>query len=452
MSSSDLDVALDSSSEGDHDTNVALDKSQSSASEEEVLRLRERSWSDSLEGSDGEDGDGVTVTLFRDRTEDDTIAQPFVTVGCWKPHYYLYLDNILSSWGDRMWGFAVYYALSVAFPYSFLVSNGFALVTQAAIMLASVWIGRWLDRTPRLNAMVTAVIVQNLAVAASLVCIIIVYSEADALEIGAHIIVPWTNPKFTIALVSLLILGSVSTIASTATQIAINKDWSVIVAGSRSYSSSPGQVALNTVNRRISLSSKILAPLFFGLLEYLIGLLPSLIAIACWNLVSCVAEVLVVRKVFYSYPKLSTSRVVSNTSDRIYNVSAGDEFVTATAPETPMQLFMRQPSMWAVAAYALLFFNVLSPGAQFTNYLVYYKFSAFSIGIFSGVSSLFGIGSTFVVPLLMKKIRSVAIGTHFHIRGSWALVGYNCLHLFSVYRHRYEHDWHLDGTGFCLCV
>lgn len=92
-----------------------------------------------------------------------------------------------------MWGFAVYFALAKAYPTTFLISNGFALLSQASVMIGSVYIGRWLDATPRLKAMTLALIVQNLAVVLSFVFILLIWLESDSHPPASHLHVPWSS-------------------------------------------------------------------------------------------------------------------------------------------------------------------------------------------------------------------------------------------------------------------
>lgn len=78
-----------------------------SSSDDDELVIEEEAWDE----SHSDEGDGVTIKFFPKGDEDSRVAgQPLYYTGCWRtiifllphsltePHYYLYLDNVLSSW------------------------------------------------------------------------------------------------------------------------------------------------------------------------------------------------------------------------------------------------------------------------------------------------------------------------------------------------------------------
>ncbi|MEE6519301.1 hypothetical protein FKM82_030998 [Ascaphus truei] len=78
--------------------------------------------------------------------------------------FLLYLSHALSTWGDRMWHFAVSIFLVELYGYSLLLTAVYGLVLSGSVLLLGAIIGDWVDRNPRLKAARSSLIVQNVSV------------------------------------------------------------------------------------------------------------------------------------------------------------------------------------------------------------------------------------------------------------------------------------------------
>lgn len=73
--------------------------------------------------------------------------------------------SLFSKMGDRMWTFAAYLLLAKAFPDQRLVLGGFfGLSIAISTAICSSWTGGWIDRSKRLTAATTCLVIQNISV------------------------------------------------------------------------------------------------------------------------------------------------------------------------------------------------------------------------------------------------------------------------------------------------
>uniref|UniRef100_A0A3B3ZIZ0 Solute carrier family 40 member n=1 Tax=Periophthalmus magnuspinnatus TaxID=409849 RepID=A0A3B3ZIZ0_9GOBI len=65
--------------------------------------------------------------------------------------FLIYMGHALSTWGDRMWNFAVAVFLVELYGNSLLLTAVYGLVVAGSVLLLGAIIGDWVDRNPRLK-------------------------------------------------------------------------------------------------------------------------------------------------------------------------------------------------------------------------------------------------------------------------------------------------------------
>jgi len=218
----------------------------------------------------------------------------------------LYIGHFLSSWGDRMWSFAVAVFLIGLDSNSLRLPAIYGLSIGASGLLFKTLVGDWVDRTPRMKTVVVALAIQNLSVTAcaGVVILLLLLGPAAAVveEEGAERasnseVAGWWWTLLCEAVI--IIIACVANLASSAMKISIQKDWIVVVSGD-----ADDLARMNSVIRSIDLLAKILAPIATGLIMAEAGHVIGAAFIAGWNLISLFAEYVILRKVYRDNPAL----------------------------------------------------------------------------------------------------------------------------------------------------
>lgn len=216
----------------------------------------------------------------------------------------IYVSHFLSSWGDRMWSFAVALFLMDLASSTLLLPAAYGLTLSTTVLIFGPVVGDWIDRSPRLRAARLSLLIQNSSVA---ICAVILLVHKELGDEDANYVV--------FIKISAIMLGAVAQLASTASTIVVEKDWIVVIAEGK-----PGLLAnLNAVLRRIDLSTSILAPLVCGQVMTLASLTVGCAFVAGWNVVSMCIEYFLLHVVYKRYPALA---VKSKARSRVGN---GDE-------------------------------------------------------------------------------------------------------------------------------
>ena len=202
----------------------------------------------------------------------------------------IYVIHFFSSWGDRMWHFAIPLFLLDLDPFSLTLSAAYGLTLSCSVLFFGPLIGDWIDRSPRLYCARISLIIHNTTVVLCAV-ILLLNKEFNKDEVVSTVLVK----------IGAIFLGAITQMASTATAIIIQKDWIVIVAGENKNM----LAHLNSTTRRIDLFTKILAPIACGQIMTLIGLSSGAIFIMSWILASLFLVYFLLRVVYQRTPALS---------------------------------------------------------------------------------------------------------------------------------------------------
>ena len=255
----------------------------------------------------------------------------------------LYTSALLSAWGDRMWEFAVSLFMMDVGHNSLMLISIYGVTTEVAGVFLGPYVGRVVDRTPRLSLARSALVIQNLSVAgcaAILFLIMSLYVELQCIPGGATAGSAANNAtggdlcaaeaapasgsaaqqddsnsstgsmrwELVVLVLAVIALGIVSNLASSALKVAVQKDWAVVVADSHAAptdDSSAVLAGMNAMIRRIDLTCKVVAPIAVGFI-YSYACAPFAAAfLAVWNVASVFVEYFLLRRVYLETPALA---------------------------------------------------------------------------------------------------------------------------------------------------
>uniref|UniRef100_A0A8C2XTC3 Solute carrier family 40 member n=1 Tax=Cyclopterus lumpus TaxID=8103 RepID=A0A8C2XTC3_CYCLU len=95
--------------------------------------------------------------------------------------FLIYMGHAMSTWGDRMWNFAVAVFLVELYGNSLLLSAVYGLVVAGSVLLLGAIIGDWVDKNPRLKVAQTSLLVQNSCVIVCGILLMVVFQFKEQL-------------------------------------------------------------------------------------------------------------------------------------------------------------------------------------------------------------------------------------------------------------------------------
>lgn len=343
----------------------------------------------------------------------------------------IYAGHFFSSWGDRMWHFAIPLFMTDFDPTSLTLTAAYGLTLTCSVLLFGPLVGDWIDKNQRLYAARVSLVIQNLAVilCAVLLLVFLTYGDKNApyivaVEIGA------------------IVLGAISQLASVATGIIIQKDWIVVVAAGKKDM----LANLNSMVRRIDLTTKILAPLACGQIMAVANLTGGAIFITCWNAFSMCVEYLLLRSVYKRTPALAHKASEEEETEEqemveLHGKDADDDGKNGDAVDAipkeeskvkkekkpkksvfrkmfgfvltlkdGWKLYMAQPIALPCLGFSFLYLTVLGFGYVTTSYAYNQCFSEFLVGILLAAAAVTGIVATFMYPIMRLKLGLVRTG------------------------------------------
>ncbi|XP_065196056.1 solute carrier family 40 protein member 1-like isoform X3 [Sycon ciliatum] len=229
------------------------------------------------------------------------------TVTCSLPRSVLALcgSHFLSTWGDRMWSYAVAIFLVEIGCGSLLLPAVFGLVLAAVNFLGSTLIGQWVDSSVRLRVVKVSLFAQNLLVTFCAGFLILLLQHQS----GSYSV---QDSVYYLSLVLIIVFAAAANLIGQATTIAVERDWVVVLtAGDADL-----LARVNAIMRRIDLINKIVSPLpvSFLMTKSVKGLTDGAIFIAGWNILSGFLEYILLLYVYRYVPALSVKSRPSSES------------------------------------------------------------------------------------------------------------------------------------------
>ncbi|NXY83157.1 S40A1 protein, partial [Alcedo cyanopectus] len=343
----------------------------------------------------------------------------------------LYLGHALSTWGDRMWHFAVSVFLVELYGNSLLLTAVYGLVVAGSVLLLGAIIGDWVDKNSRLKVAQTSLVVQNASVILCGVILMIIFLFKTQLLTLYH---GWL---LTLCYILVITIANIANLASTATAITIQRDWIVVVAGEDRSKLAD----MNATIRRIDQLTNILAPMAVGQIMTYGSPVIGCGFISGWNLMSMCVEYLLLWKVYQKTPTLALKSAKAEESELkqlnakkegamkpaegVQLLAEGDVNVNPPQEETgctarlaePFLTFRdgwvayyNQPVFLAGLGLAFLYMTVLGFDCITTGYAYTQGLSGSVLSLLMGASAVTGIMGTVAFTWLRRKCGLVRTG------------------------------------------
>ncbi|XP_054685761.1 solute carrier family 40 member 1 [Grus americana] len=347
--------------------------------------------------------------------------------------FLLYLGHALSTWGDRMWHFAVSVFLVELYGNSLLLTAVYGLVVAGSVLLLGAIIGDWVDKNSRLKVAQTSLIVQNASVILCGIILMIVFLFKTQLLTLYH---GWL---LTMCYILVITIANIANLASTATAITIQRDWIVVVAGEDRSKLAD----MNATIRRIDQLTNILAPMAVGQIMTFGSPMIGCGFISGWNLMSMCVEYLLLWKVYQKTPTLAfKSAKVEESELKQLNVKKESDTkpaegvqlivekdVTGFEPQQEKEVscaariaepfitfrdgwvaYYNQPVFLAGMGLAFLYMTVLGFDCITTGYAYTQGLSGSVLSLLMGASAVTGIMGTVAFTWLRRKCGLVRTG------------------------------------------
>ncbi|XP_076011986.1 solute carrier family 40 member 1 [Genypterus blacodes] len=351
--------------------------------------------------------------------------------------FLIYMGHALSTWGDRMWNFAVAVFLVELYGKSLLLTAVYGLVVAGSVLLLGAIIGDWVDRNPRLKVAQTSLVVQNSCVIACGVLLMIVFQLKDQLT---ELYNGWI---LTFCYILVITIANIANLASTAMSITIQRDWVVVVAGQDSSKLAD----MNATVRIIDQLTNILAPLLVGQIMTFASHFIGCGFISGWNLCSMCFEYVLLWKVYQKTPALAVKGGQKEQQQELKQLGApkGDlengqspeessqplmnETSVVARPESPKQrgccyqmteplrtlkagwvAYYNQNIFFAGMSLAFLYMTVLGFDCITSGYAYTQGLNGSMLSLLMGASAIAGIGGTVAFTWIRKKCGLIRTG------------------------------------------
>ncbi|XP_063804747.1 solute carrier family 40 member 1 isoform X1 [Pseudophryne corroboree] len=346
--------------------------------------------------------------------------------------FLMYLGHSLSTWGDRMWHFAVSLFLIELYGNSLLLTAVYGLVVAGSVLLLGALIGDWVDKNPRLRVAQTSLIVQNVSVIICGIILMVVFLYKEEL------LSMYQGWLLTICYILVITIANIANLASTAMAITIQRDWIVVVAGS----DRSNLADMNATVRRIDQLTNILAPMAVGQIMTFGSAVIGCGFIAGWNLVSMFVEYLLLWKVYQKTPALAMKLGEKEDNQELKNLNIkvidaekptedlhlmGENAVgTVELPKDPScsekiaepfrtfrdgwVAYYNQSVFWAGMGLAFLYMTVLGFDCITTGYAYAQGLSGSVLSILMGASAISGIMGTVAFTWLRRRCGLIRTG------------------------------------------
>ena len=318
----------------------------------------------------------------------------------------LYVSYFFAAFGDRMWEFASLVFLMSLFPSSLLAASLLGLLETGAAIVCSPAVGRYIDRSSRLQAVLWSIAGQNVAVSAGGLILLFLLRQTET---------GWLSERGRwLGWAALSVAAMVARVASSLNKLSIHKSWVPVIASAHhSTSSSPDSLpaseshsaalsSLNGVMRAIDLSSSILAPLLVGVLSSTSGELVASAVVSGWSAVSLTVEAVLVQRVWDRVPQL-------HYKPRDEEAAHHSKVGWWDAVQLYWHHALFQPSL----AYCLLYISVLSFGGIMTSYLasdlVHLSDALLAVG--RALAAVVGLMATMSTPRLIPRLGLIRSGS-----------------------------------------
>jgi len=325
----------------------------------------------------------------------------------------LYAAHTLSTWGDNMWWFAGGCYMLELLPSSLRLTAIYGLVIAASVIVFGASVGRLVDTMGRISAARLSLAIQNLATAAcALILAAFLHYRAELEPDGQA-----GQPTLIVSVVAIL-LAAVARLASCGTNIIIQKDWIVVVAGG----DTDKLATMNSILRTIELTTYAIAPAVAGCLFTILGFGLTGLVIAGWNVLSVCLEYCLLARIYRKHPGLAAKQVGSVDQDD------GEVEEDGGGALQGWVTYFNHPVKFAGLGLACLYMTVLGFDNITYGYCLLQGVPHVALGILVGVSAVVGVAGSLAYPLIRKRVGLERTG----LLGMFLLVSCSSLALVSI--------------------
>ncbi|XP_056610676.1 solute carrier family 40 member 1 [Triplophysa dalaica] len=349
--------------------------------------------------------------------------------------FLIYLGHALSTWGDRMWNFAVAVFLVELYGNSLLLTAVYGLVVAGSVLLLGAIIGDWVDKNARLKVAQTSLVVQNSAVILCGILLMVVFQFKEQLS------TMYSGWLLTTCYIMVISIANIANLASTAMSITIQRDWVVVVAGD----DRSNLADMNATVRIIDQLTNILAPMLVGQIMAFGSHFMGCGFISGWNLFSMCLEYFLLWKVYQKTPALAIKAGQKDSDNQelkhlniqkeIGNTEGpaeGSQLMNETAEEKkiaekkasgcyqmaePLRTFKEgwvayynQSIFFAGMSLAFLYMTVLGFDCITTGYAYTQGLNGSVLSLLMGASAISGICGTVAFTWIRKKCGLIRTG------------------------------------------
>jgi len=306
----------------------------------------------------------------------------------------VYGAHTLSTWGDNMWWFAGGCYMLELRSDDLRLTAIYGLVIAASVIIFGASVGRWIDKTKRLTAAKTFLLVQNLCVS---LCALLL---AGFIGYRDQIPEEYLDVATLLISISSIIFASIARLASSGVNIIIQKDWIVVIA----EDDTDRLAKMNSILRTIELTTYMLAPAAAGLLFTHLGFVVTGIVIAAWNLVSVSLEYLLLLLIYRKYPKLASFKVSEDTDTASEASEGGKQGNPMKEALDGWRIYMNHPVRNAGLGLAFLFLTVLGFDNITYGFCLLQGVPHAALGVLVGVSALVGVLGSLSYPPIRSRV------------------------------------------------
>ncbi|KAI9009761.1 Ferroporti-1 [Gaertneriomyces semiglobifer] len=339
----------------------------------------------------------------------------------------LCMNHFVTTWNVRMDEWACALLLTHIFKDTLLpVSLYGFIVTLFAILLSS-YVGSLIDRNARLPVVRTALSLQCMCIAAS--------------SLVLYIVARWASHRNAVTYVLFgvsVLLGVLLRLANTAEVIAIERDWTVVIAQG-------DHMTLTRINgwlRRIDLGCKLVAPLAVSAVAEWSTPSAAMLAVGGWSLMALPIQQFFVIHVYRRVPALAlkaplpAGEVIPSLPQEEGNTSEPQlarRSSIASQPNQPTErceseglrqrIFKSASIRWArmsrlvhhhtflsALAVAQVYLTVLSFGSPMIAYLLIQGYSSALLAAMRCVAVVVGLLATLAMPKIVARIGLIRTG------------------------------------------
>jgi len=336
----------------------------------------------------------------------------------------IYAAHTLSTWGDNAWWFAGGCYMLELQRDSLRLTATYGLVIAASVLLAGATVGRWIDRSRRLTAARAFLAAQNTAVS---LCALLL---AAFLTYRDHVPAELQGWAVTAVSVAAILLASLARLASTGTNIIIQKDWVVVIAAG----DADRLARMNSILRTIELTTYMLAPAAVGQLFTFAGLGLTGVVLAGWNVASVCVEYLLLSLIYTKYPALA-----SKASPAGQEEEGGQERGELAGALAGWRTYFTHPVRNAGLGLACLYMTVLGFDNITYGFCLLQGVPHAVLGILVAGSALVGVAGSLAFPLLRSRLGIERTG----LVGMFLLISCSSLAVVSAFLPGSPMDLHL---------